>query len=1051
MDSIQNTLREHGTATTKSQCTFVTIAGDKYMIPNTKKGEFLRSYCLALKNALVDYEQPDLPAKGEKLLGGLALGGILEKPVGESVPLVFDFVLRFKETPEESYSLLFMNKIIAIIQGVLRTRYDLYDLEDADSYLRCVVTQTQEGFVIPGTTPKTRVIAYQFRLYFPLFRVVTKTATSTLSEVIDALRKYNVLRLLEQSPIGDWDSIVRVFSEQPLPLYGSSESSAHPPCLFTYAVDDISEHLDDDASLENVDVIEGADAELFDIGDFSLVATKSIEEGLFDDFYDVEMLPVFLSHSFTAKVIKVISHNEPVSTPIQAISVTDFGSRHYKTDAEIALELTELIAPERFANKLRWIEIGKALHNTFKGNDRGVAAWKVATRFAYKRLKTNGFLTALLEYEHKQGNDDMTLDELIEMECDNEYSEFMYPGTITTKTLAWFACEDNPESYGIWHRNWSCPYRQDCYDTTHYSLAKALYCDLWMYYAVASHGKTKTVYEFSQHQWRRVDDGFTIRLEISEGFRQQFVQDRREICDKIAITNDEREKKQLEEQNKIVNKIIKDLRSRPFKSSVLSEVIDMLTITDFEGLLDKNGNLTGHPNGVTEVDTIDHTINFRPGKPEDYLSRATGAKMDLTLTWDHPRVKEYMKWMSEMFIDKGTCSFVHRLFASGFVAGNADKIAPFFTGDKNNGKSTLSNFLLKTWGKYAVKFPTTGLTKGYGDSGAANPAMVRISGPRWGLADEPDSNEKFCAGPFKRVFGNDIFYDRGLYSEGGDMESTCTVTVWSNKIPRFPNADDACRIRFCCIPCKTTYVTAKDAPETYEEQIKERVMPMNKTFQRTVDRLKTAALWVCYQMFPEWSRESLCQAVWPQEVVDATNEYWQENDVYSMYIDDRLDTNGASDDDFVTVTQVYKDFEAWYMMYNKSAGELPSRSDVKYHMVQHLSKTKNNKWYKVQFKRPLSEEGESEQPGGMPTKRPTTISPQGAQTRGGLKLPSTGVGAGPTTGGLSLRPPPTAMVTGTLDVSESGQIISSDLGPKGKPKPTYEKKDELALPTIEVI
>lgn len=1040
MDSIQNTLREYGNATVRSQFNFSTITSERFTMSTMKKGEFFRSYSEALREAIDDYEQPEIPAKGETLLTSLAIGGILEKPVGDSVPMVFDFVLRFKDMPDEAYSLLFTNKIIAIIQGVLRTRYDMYDLEEADSHLRCVVTETQGAFLVPSATPKTKVIGYQFRLYFPLFRVPLKTADLTRGEVIDQLRKQNVLRLLEQSPIGDWDSIVRVFVDQPMPLYGSSENAAYPPCLFTYAVDDISELIDDDTALEDVEVISNKDSDLFDINDFSLIATKTIDAGLFDEFHDVEILPVFLSHSFTSKVIRpMVQESTSISTPHQHISVTDMGSKHYKTETEMAMELLEMIAPERFANKLRWTEIGKALHNTFKASDRGCMLWKAATRLAYKRMKTRGFLASLLEMEN--GDDGTTsMDELIEMECEADYAEFMYPGIITVKTLAWFACEDNAEAYEVWHRNWSCPYRQDCYDLTHYSLCKALYCDLWLNYAVSSHGRVKTVYEFSQHQWRKVDDGYTIRLEMSERFRNQFIRDRSEICEKIAMTNDEAEKKRLEEQNKIVNKIIVNLRNRPFKVSLLAEVIDTLTIAEFDSLLDKNGNLTGHPNGITEVDTIEHTINFRSGKPEDYMSRATAAKMDLTMTWDHPRVKEYLKWMNEMFVDKQTCNFVLRLFASGFVAGNADKIAPFFTGDKNNGKSTLSNFLLKTWGKYAVKFPTTGLTKGYGDSGAANPAMVRISGPRWGLADEPDSKEKFCAGPFKRVFGNDTFYDRGLYSEGGDMESTCTVTVWSNKIPSFPNADDACIIRFCCIPCKTTYVKASEAPETYEDQMKERIFPMNKTFQRTVDRLKTAALWVSYQLFPEWSRETLC--VWPPEVVEATNEYWQENDMYSMFIADRLDTETASDTDFITVTQMYKEFEIWFMMFNKSSGELPSRSEVKYHMVQHLSKTTNNKWMKVQFLPPM--EGAPGK-GDTPTNRPATI-----PKSGGLKLPNVPITSGPSTGGLSMRAPPNTMVTGTLDVSDNGVIVSSDL-PRTKPKPTFQKKNDLSLPTLAVL
>lgn len=1009
--ALNNTLRDYGSNVTRPPFSHTVYGVDKFNVPSGKRGEFFRGYCLVLKDELEKYEQPDPESKHSVA----AIGGVMEKLPGDAMPIIVDVMLRFKDEPDIPYDIEFTNRIVHTIQHVLKRRYDLDDLTDPESYLRCVVTCTKGGFILrPNPKQRSKLWTYQIRFYFPLFRVSTKSVAATVNEVVDELRRKNVLRILEQSPVGDWDNIIRTYDALALPMYGSSENELYPPCLFWYAIDDTTD-ITNEEDLVEVDIIEengDESIDLFDVHESFMIRSNMADAGLFDDLSDIDALPLILSHWFSGEVIPLLPQEggSMLSTPLQSLSITDFNSRHYKTEGEMAIELLELVSPDRFTNRKRWIEIGKALHNTFRAGEKGLSVWIDATKAAYKRRRCIFKATS-----------DMTVEQIIETECETEYNDFVFPGTVTVKTLAWFASEDNKESYDIWHRNWSCPYRQDCYDMTHYSLCKALYCELWLVYAVASHERKKVVYEFAQHQWRKVDDGYKIRIDISERFREQFVRDRSDICERIATTNDENERKKLEEQNKVVNKLITQLRMRPFKASVLADVLDQLTIPDFESLLDRDDELTGHPNGVTEVSEHEGTIEFRPGKPEDYIMRSTSAKMDLTLSWDHPRVKEFLKWMSEMFMDKNTCHFVLLLFATGFIAGNKDKIAAFFTGDKNNGKSTLSNFILKTWGKYAVKFPTTGLTKGYGDSGSANPAMVRISGPRWGLADEPDSAERFHAGPFKRVFGNDVFFDRGLYSEGGDLDSTCTVTVWSNKIPSFPNADDACRIRMCCIPCKTTYVQ-RGAPETEEERREKRILPMNSSFQRTVDRLRSAALWVAYKMFPEWCEKKLVKDLWPDEVKEATEEYWQENDMYYMYMSDQLDRN-ADPTEYVTVTALYKDFEAWFMMYNKGE-QVPNRSDVKYHMVQHLTRTINNRWYGVRL---IKNESNERGPRDAPIMNRTPVKASSTLNVPNVPAPTTA----PTT--LSLRPQPTSMVTGQLDVTSSGKIIG---------KPVYEKAPE---------
>lgn len=808
----------------------------------------------------------------------------------------------------------------------MQLKYSLSDYDDPDLLLTCIYTETTNPVIVKDKKSKNYV--YQIRLYFPYMRVESKTIEDFKQKTVSMLRQKNVLRQLDQTPIGDWEHILRAYSNSPIPLYGSSEKPELPPCIFNCVYGNIGNWMNDDDALMNCNEVDIED--VLDFDSHALVNTGVIDVDLLSDFDLAELLPFFLSTTFRVQTIGSIADSGSIGTPQQLIPITDYSSHHYKTEPEMATELLEIISRDRFTNKKRWIDIGKAIHNTFKGSESGLNLWIDVTERALRNVR------AIVPYLE---------DSTIREACTEEYNDFTWPGQITVKTLAWFALEDNKDQYNIWHRNWSRPYRQDCYYNTHDSVAKALYCELWLTHACHVRGKTRTVYEFSQHKWQKVEDGYTIRMEMSDGFKRQFELDRAEIAYQMTQTNDETEKKRLQCQLDAVNQLIKQLSNRNYKMSVLGEVLDRLTVLNFESYLDKNGSLTGHPNGITEVDVDSCTIEFRSGKPEDYITRTTAAKLDLKFSWDHPKVVEYLKWMSEMFVDPQTNHFIHKLWASGFVAGNLDKIGPMLTGNKSNGKTTLSNFIMRTWGSYAVKFPTTGITRGYSESGSANPSMVRVSGARWGLADEPDNRERFHSGPFKRIFSPDDYYGRGLYSEGGDLQNTCTITVWANKIPAFPDADDACRIRLCCIPCLTTYAT-EGVPSTYEEQLAQRIFPMKKTFQNNVNKLINAALWVHFQYFPIWCKESLQD--WPAEIRSATNEYWADNDVYQMYIDDRIDKE-ADVNDFLTVTELYKDFEFWFNMYNK--GDIvPDRPTVKYHIIQHIKKTIDNKWYGIKLK-----------------------------------------------------------------------------------------------------
>ena len=389
--------------------------------------------------------------------------------------------------------------------------------------------------------------------------------------------------------------------------------------------------------------------------------------------------------------------------------------------------------------------------------------------------------------------------------------------------------------------------------------------------------------------------------------------------------------------------------------------------------------------------------------------------------WDHPLVKELMAWLSKMFVDENTRHFVLKLLGSGFIAGNLDKFAPIFTGNMNNSKSALVRALMYTWGSYAVKFPTTGLTRGYSDSGAPNPAWARLDKVRWAFADEPDERECYRSGPFKIIYGNDAVYNRKLFSDGGDVEASATVVTSCNRVPPFPNADSASIERLCLIPCLSTWVKPDNLPASIEEQRMKRLFPMDKNFINRVRLLCPALLWVSFQYFPIWAEETLDNR--PEEVIKATKQYWKENDIYLMYTADRIEE--APNTSGLTMVEIYDDFEMWFNKYNKNF-KLPDRATVREHLISRWQQVpEENIWWGIKLKEIAKPRQEGEA-AGVTRKKPITPSKQNTPIKIVKKMP--------------------------IILSENDEIEVSDLGfPILKDKPKSNKKGKIVVRNGKIV
>lgn len=919
-------LRGHGNISNENrEYSFSTIDGHRYHISHGNMTSFYQEYCESLSKILEDNPDGDL---FDDENGIRSIGGIIQCP-SETSPVIIDMSLKFSPPPFETYSEDFIINVIYYIQQAILQTYNIPEENvDDDIFMGCVFMSWQndvryEELSDNDSEDEGGSVETRLRFQFPYINVYSRTLGTLRKLVVSMMRENNTLARLDQIPL-NWENSLVVHSDGTVPLYGSSDKYSHPALIL-------------DRIYGLIDIDEGLDQPVYDIGDFfdwenhALVRTGIIDSTLRQHYDDNILLPLYLNNGFQAKIMSLLDEN---NTPVNNNDLYLSNSRILvdKTETEFC-ELLNLVSKERFLSQNSWEEIGKALLHSYDGSPDGLNYWISYTTKALSgvdkiplHLKSDGYSVADL--------------------CTFAYESFPIPGNVTFRTIVWFAMKDSPVAYTNWHKKWADPYYDEALSNTDTDIAKALFCETFLTWACASPSKN-IVYEFRKCRWVHIDGGYKLRNYISGPFKRKFEQFRSALCTHALQTLDENLKERYEKKIKAVGDVIKTLKSRTRKNSILKEVLDLLTIEGFEDALNSNPNLTGHPNGVTEVNYNEKSIKFREGKPEDYLSKITACRMKIDYKENHPHLIKFDRWMEQMFVDVQTRHFVMKIFASLFIAGNYDKLVFLFTGDYNNGKSCISKLLLHIWGNYVVKCPPTCLTRSEGNYGSANPAASRQKNTRLVELDEPEKGESFKTGPFKASAGNDAKYERSIYKEGGEQEGTCTYFLFCNTPPSFHDPDKASTERLCAVPCKSTY--NYDVPENIEEQIEKRLFRIDPNFIHVIGRLASAALYRSYQYFPIWCEEGL-KNCFPPEVELANKKYWEQNDIYQIYINDRLESTGDTSD-YLEFNIMYNDFEIWYSRYYDRKN-LPSRDSFRTELISRFNGVSpaDNIWYNITFK-----------------------------------------------------------------------------------------------------
>ena len=486
-----------------------------------------------------------------------------------------------------------------------------------------------------------------------------------------------------------------------------------------------------------------------------------------------------------------------------------------------------------------------------------------------------------------------------EGECEKIWRNIKTPpngNILTIRSLAFWAKHDSPKEYEKFIREEFKNNIAKSLDSTMYNLAKCVhskYADRF----VCSSIKENTWWEFVNHRWKKIQDGYTLKLLLSEDFANAYNLEIAEISIKATQAQGYL-KEELQRKRLIIDKIVNNLMNTNFKETLLKECKPLFYDPLFLQKLDSNIFLLGFENGVYD---LENGI-FRDGRPDDYITFST--KNDYVKWSNKNPFYNHINTFFQQIITNEDVRKYFLLVLSTCVSGET-KEEKFYmlTGSGSNGKSLTMDLMSFALGEYFMAAPITIITRTRGTSGQAAPEKVRMKGRRCGVFAEAEDSDCINSAVMKEMTGGDTQIVRDLFKGSDEMiefKPQMKYFLTANNKPEIKDTTDGAFRRIRIIDFNSKF---KDNPEKPNE------FQIDNTLKQKIPQWGAAfASYLIHIYITEYKKLSGIKD--PIEVMASTNAYRMQNDTYAEYIFSVTDKSTEFKDG-LTLTQLWDTFKVW--------------------------------------------------------------------------------------------------------------------------------------------
>ena len=788
------------------------------------------------------------------------ISGIAEKPQ-HYMPVLADVDLKMEQHDDDDIRTLHskedIERIIEIYQSVMRNIID----DCTDEYLTCVVLEKKPYWVDAGGKSYMK---HGLHLHWPFcFMNKIDQEVQLIPRVKKLMKETKMFEKVGYENSGD--VIDKACCTNAWLLYGSRKLEKYDPYLFSNVYDHNTVETTLEKAFKNYSV--------YDHKEQKIPIAGNVE------YYLPRILSI-IPHERPVCEIKT-GLASPVKNKIKKKEVSSFRKTSVTEALRIAKKLIPMIAQWRAEEHNEWMNIGWALYNIGDGCPEALELW---CDFSSQCEDKYDESTCIYHWERMVVKD------------------------LTLGTIRFYAKTDNSEEYSKFKAEEASSHVQEAFFGSHYNIAQIMHSEYGDEFICASISN-KMWFQFKDHHWQQMEEGIFLRKKISEEIVQKFAEEGKQSFTHLNSLSGGMDRKSAEEglhsmRIKQSHKMMNNLNSNTYKNSVMKECAEVFYDKRFKEKLDNNTSLICFKNGVYDLKTHTH----RAGRPEDFISKTLPIDYKEFSPADE-KVQEIYQFLEQVFPDKSIRQYFMKTSSEAFIGGNHRKIVVFWTGEGDNGKSVTQSFFEKLFGPLAIKFNTTVVTGKKVSNGAANAEMARAGGGvRWAVLEEPDGDEMINVGILKNMSGNDSIFARDLFEKGKDTREITPMfklTFICNKLPKLKHADKATFNRIRVLPFESTFCRPDDpAPETYEEQLRQKRFPMDPNFGRKIPGLLEAFAWVLLDYYKQD-----IPYVEPEKVLSATAIYKKQNDIYRQFIEECISEDKTK---ILTLTELYTQFKDWF-------------------------------------------------------------------------------------------------------------------------------------------
>lgn len=813
--------------------------------------------------------------------------GVAEKPQGY-LPVLADIDIKIREIDgndlgDQIYSDNHVMSVIEIYQSVLKSIVE----ECTDEHLMCVLLEKPMYRITKNNITYSK---NGFHLHFPnLFISKVDQEVHLIPRVQEIIKEHKVFEDLGFEDSGEL--VDKACCRVPWLLYGSRKSEEMLPYKITKIFNSECVEL----TLEKA---------------FQAYHLYDVREQLIDIKDNVEL--------YIPRILSILPYNRPTKelkhglvSPLKEKIKQKDQKKCIKVSVTEALKISGKLLPMlsiyRSQDRNEWITIGWLLYNIGDGCQEALDQW---LDFSAKDEEQYDEESCIYEWERMNKKD------------------------LTLGSLRYFASVDNPEMYTEFKKEQAAHHIQESINGSHNDIAQLLFTEYGHEFVCAS-VTNRVWFQYINHKWEQIEEGIFLRKKISSEIVNKYHELGKKIYEQKANIEDKSEALGFENRFKLVNRLIQNLKSAPYKSNIMKEAAEVFYDKRFREKLDTNPHIIAFNNGIYD---LKENI-FRCGRPEDFLSKALPIDYKVFSEDDQP-VHDVHDFLEKVFPDKTVREYFKDQSSDVFEGGNSRKIVLFWTGEGDNAKSVTQNIFEKMLGNLAIKFNTTVVTGKKPSTGSAYPDLARAGGGvRWAVLEEPDGDEMVNVGVLKHLSGNDSFYARDLFEKGKDGREIVPMfklTFIVNKLPKMKYSDKATWNRIRVIPFESTFCRPDDpAPETLEEQIRQKRFPMDPNFSKKIPNMLQAFAWVLLE-----HRKNITTRIEPQKVRAATALYRKQNDIYRQFIEECITEDESS---ALPIVELYSEFKLWFKE-GFPGHSLPVKNDVREYFSRLWDEPIKGKW-----------------------------------------------------------------------------------------------------------